>query len=52
MSAAVAYIMAPKDDSELLLMKKSAQITTDIYAKYLKDQIMEIIDADKVSFRI
>lgn len=46
-STTVAYIIAPKDESELMVLKKSAQITVDIYAKYLKDQIMEIIDADK-----
>lgn len=47
-SATVAYLMAPKDDSEIVLMKKASQLTVDVYAKYLKDQIMEIIDADKV----
>lgn len=46
-STPVAYIMAPKDESEVSVMKKSSQITCDIYAKYLKDQIMDIIDGDK-----
>lgn len=49
-SATVAYLMAPKDDSEIVLMKKASQLTVDVYAKYLKDQIMEIIDADKVKY--
>lgn len=42
--------MAPKDDPEIVLMKKAAQLTVDVYAKYLKDQIMEIIDSDKVRY--
>ncbi|EEC06307.1 FACT complex subunit spt16, putative [Ixodes scapularis] len=46
-SAAVAYVMAPKEEQELVLTKKACQVTVDVYAKYLRDQIMEIIDADK-----
>lgn len=46
-SAAVAYIMAPKEDSELVTMKKACLVSVDVFNKYLKDQIMEIIDADK-----
>lgn len=47
-SAAVAYVMAPKEEQEVALTKKACQVTVDVYAKYLRDQIMEIIDADKV----
>ncbi|XP_077504278.1 SPT16 homolog, facilitates chromatin remodeling subunit dre4 isoform X1 [Amblyomma americanum] len=46
-SAAVAYVMAPKEEQELALTKKACQVTVDVYAKYLRDQVMEIIDADK-----
>lgn len=46
-SAALAYIMAPKEESEIVTIKKACLVTIDVYQKYLKDQIMEIIDADK-----
>ncbi|UYV66616.1 SUPT16H, partial [Cordylochernes scorpioides] len=46
-STPLAYIMAPKRDSELSIIKTACRITLDIYSKYLRDQIMEIIDADK-----
>lgn len=47
--AAIAYIMCPKEDSELLTIKKSCLVSIDVFGKYLKDYIMEIIDADKVN---
>lgn len=47
-SSAVAVFMAPKDDSEIITVKKACLVTVDIFTKYLKDQIMEIIDSDKV----
>ncbi|CAG2061750.1 unnamed protein product, partial [Timema podura] len=46
-SAAIAYIMAPKEDSEILTTKKACLVSVDVFNKYLKDQIMEIIDSDK-----
>ncbi|GFU78575.1 FACT complex subunit SPT16 [Trichonephila clavipes] len=46
-SATVAYLMAPKEDNEVSIVKKACQVTVDVYSKYLKDQIMEIIDSDK-----
>lgn len=49
MSADVAYVMAPKEEPELLIMKKACFVSVDVFNKYLKDQIMEIIDSDKVS---
>lgn len=48
-SADVAYVMAPKEEPELLIMKKACFVSVDVFNKYLKDQIMEIIDSDKVS---
>ncbi|KAK7862745.1 hypothetical protein R5R35_002513 [Gryllus longicercus] len=46
-SAAIAYVMAPKEDSEILTIKKACLVSVDVYTKYLKDQLMEIIDSDK-----
>ncbi|RLU21260.1 hypothetical protein DMN91_005633 [Ooceraea biroi] len=46
-SAATAYIMSPKEDSEILTIKKACLVSVDVFTKYLKDQIMEIIDSDK-----
>lgn len=50
MSAAAAYVMCPKEDSEIITIKKACLISVDVFTKYLKDQIMEIIDSDKVYF--
>lgn len=48
MSAGVAIIISPKEDSELTFMKKASQVSVDIFNKYLKDQVMDIIDAERV----
>lgn len=50
--ASIAYIMSPKEDSEVLTIKKACLVSIDVFGKYLKDYIMEIIDADKVNQRI
>lgn len=47
-SAAAAYVMCPKEDAEILTVKKACLVSVDVFTKYLKDQIMEIIDSDKV----
>ncbi|KAK2578648.1 hypothetical protein KPH14_012137 [Odynerus spinipes] len=46
-SAAAAYVMCPKEESEILTIKKACLVSVDVFTKYLKDQIMEIIDSDK-----
>ncbi|KFB51536.1 AGAP006817-PA-like protein [Anopheles sinensis] len=46
-SVPIGYIMCPKEDSELITIKKACLVTIDVFNKYLKDHIMEIIDADK-----
>jgi nucleosome binding factor SPN SPT16 subunit len=46
-SVAIGYIMCPKEESEILTMKKACLVTVDVFTKYLKDHIMEIIDSDK-----
>lgn len=47
-SASIAYLIAPKEENEILTMKKACMVSVDVFSKYLKDNIMEIIDADKV----
>lgn len=47
--AAIAYIMCPKDEPEINSIKKASMVSVDLFTKYLKDQIMDIIDSDKVS---
>ncbi|KAK1121312.1 splicing associated factor Dre4 [Melipona bicolor] len=46
-SAAAAYVMCPKEDAEIHTIKKACLVSVDVFTKYLKDQIMEIIDSDK-----
>lgn len=48
-SASIAYTICPKEDSELAAIKKACNVTVDVFTKYLKDNIMDIIDSDKVS---
>lgn len=49
-SAAIAYVMGPKEDSEITTMKKACTAAVDVFGKYLRDNIMDIIDSDKVTF--
>ncbi|KAI5717065.1 hypothetical protein M8J76_017015 [Diaphorina citri] len=42
-----AYIMSVKEESELNVLKKASQVSVDLFNKYLKDQILDIVDADK-----
>lgn len=49
-SSSIAYIMAPKEEPELSTIKKSSMVTADVFGKYLKEHIMEVIDAEKVIF--
>ncbi|XP_015121825.1 FACT complex subunit spt16 isoform X5 [Diachasma alloeum] len=46
-SASCAYVMSPKEEIEILTVKKACLVSVDVFTKYLKDQIMEIIDSDK-----
>uniref|UniRef100_A0A8C9W0X6 FACT complex subunit n=1 Tax=Scleropages formosus TaxID=113540 RepID=A0A8C9W0X6_SCLFO len=46
-SAVVAYTMAVKEDIELALMRKAAGITTEVFTKFFKERVMEIVDADE-----
>lgn len=47
-SSTMAYIMAPKEESEIKTMQKASAVTCEVFSKYLREQIMEIIDAEKV----
>lgn len=47
-SAVVAYTIAVKEDGELTLMKKAASITSEVFNKFFKERVMEIVDADEV----
>lgn len=47
-SAVVAYTMAAKEDGELNLMRKAATITSEVFTKFFKERVMEIVDADEV----
>lgn len=47
-SAVVAYTIAVKEDGELNLMKKAASITSEVFNKFFKERVMEIVDADEV----
>lgn len=46
--ASIAYIIAPKEDNEILTIKKACMVSTDIFRKYVKETIMEIVDSEKV----
>ncbi|XP_065583558.1 FACT complex subunit spt16-like [Artemia franciscana] len=43
----MAYLMASKEESEISTLKKASQVSVDVFSKYLKNQIMDIVDADK-----
>ncbi|XP_022794769.1 FACT complex subunit SPT16-like isoform X2 [Stylophora pistillata] len=46
-SSAVAYVMSVREDQELTHVKKAAQVSSDIFVKYFKKQVMEIVDDEK-----
>ncbi|XP_022082378.1 FACT complex subunit SPT16-like [Acanthaster planci] len=46
-SSSIAQLMAVKEEKEIALMKRAAQITCDVFNKKVKEDIMEIVDADK-----
>jgi hypothetical protein len=37
-----------KDDDELGLIRKACEITGKLYSKHLKDQIINIVDSERV----
>lgn len=46
-SGLISAVLAFKDDTELTYIKKACEITSKIYSKYLKDQLVNIIDGEK-----
>lgn len=46
--ASIAYIMSPKEEPELTTIRKACLISVDVFGKYLKDNIYDIVDAEKV----
>lgn len=48
-TAGVAYIICPKEDSELAAIKEACNVTVNVFTKYLKEKILEAIDGDMVS---
>lgn len=46
-SPLISSVLAVKDESELNCIKKACEITSKIYSKHLKDQIVNIIDSEK-----
>lgn len=47
MSSHMALIMSAKEESEINTIKKACNATVDVFSKYLKEQIMDIIDRDR-----
>lgn len=47
MSPNMALVMSSREDSEISTVKKACNATVDVFSKYLKEQIMDIIDRDK-----
>lgn len=48
-STSFAYIMAVKDDRELVAIQKACLVTTKVYRSYLEPHILEIINGRQVS---
>ena len=46
-SADVGLILGVKEDTEVSATKKASVLTMEIYGKVFKEQLMEVIDADK-----
>lgn len=47
MSGHMAVVMSAKEESEINTIKKACNATVDVFSKFLKEQIMDIIDRDK-----
>lgn len=49
-SSSIAYVMAPKEENEVSTIKRACQATMDLFNKFLKEQLMDLIDKDKVLY--
>lgn len=43
----MSIVMSIKEETELNTMRKASSATVDVFSKYLKEQIMDIVDRDK-----
>ena len=50
-SSEFAYMMSVKGDNEKALIKRACQATCDLYSKYVKRELINMIDDDKVRSR-
>lgn len=48
-SSVIGYILSIKAENEITLVKKASLSSVEMFTKFLKEQIMEIIDSDKVN---
>lgn len=46
-SSMIANVLAIKDEAEINNIKKASELTTTIFGKYLKEQIINAIDGEK-----
>lgn len=46
-SAAFAFASAAKDDAEMAIVKKACQVTCTVFSKYVKKEIVTIVDDEK-----
>lgn len=46
-SSQVALVMATKEEAEVHIMKRAFQSSIDVLNKYLRDQILDIVDGEK-----
>ena len=42
-----AYIMAVKEDTEVALIKKAAYVTSMLFDKFFKQQVVKVVDEEK-----
>lgn len=44
----VGLLMSGKDETELSLTQQACNVTCSVWSKYLRKEIIEIVDAEKV----
>lgn len=49
MSFTIGSMLSVKSENEIILVKKASLSSVEMFTKYLKEQILEIIDLDKVN---
>ncbi|CAG7817942.1 unnamed protein product [Allacma fusca] len=46
-SALIGGLLAVKEEAEIHVMKRACQVSVDVFTKFLRDQIMDIVDSDR-----